>query len=463
MQTRKEIPKVSGGIPFLGHAIPFMNAPIRFLKKGYKEHGNIFSMKLPGQKVVVMLGPEYNSFFFNETDKLLSVRGAYPFFQRMFNKDFFANAEFEEYKRQRDIILPCFRATVMPNYIDIMAFETFNFMDKLGDHGTFDLTEEFGHLVMNIASHSFFGKDFKEKLGDSVFEDFRDFAKAIDPVLPGWLPIPKFIKSKKAKQKLAKNIISLIQDRRKNPINPPDFLQTLLVSKSKDGSPVSDTLLKDLIVFLVWAGHETTNGHISWALIHLLQNPEYLQSVVNEQQEVLKSAPKFTMNEAKKLKRIEWAIKETERMHPVVLAIIRKAKESFEYHGFMIPKGSMVYLSPSVSHKLPDIFPDPERYDPLRFSKGKQIKNSLIGFGGGIHRCTGMNFAYLEMKVVLTLLLEHYDFELLNPAPDPVKGIQMKWPESPCFVKYTKKKNAPKWSKEDYLENTKAEQVCPYH
>ncbi|GAA4276601.1 cytochrome P450 [Aquimarina mytili] len=462
MIAGKDIPRVSGGLPFLGHALPFMKAPIPFLKKGYEEHGNMFSMKLPGQNVVVMLGPEYNSFFFGETDKLLSVRGAYPFFQRMFNKDFFANAKFEEYKMQRDIILPCFRATVMPNYIDIMVLETFTFIDKLGENGTFDLTKEFGHLVMNIASHSFFGKDFKEKLGDSVFEDFRDFAKAIDPVLPGWLPIPKFRKSEKAKQKLAKNVISLIQDRRKNPMNPPDFLQTLLESKNKDGSPVSDMLLKDLIVLLVWAGHETTNGHISWVLIHLLQNREYLESVIKEQQEVFEAAPKFTMNEAKKLKRIEWAIKETERMHPVILAIIRKAKDSFEHDGYIIPKGSMVYLSPSVSHKLPDVFSNPEQYDPLRFSKGKQIKNSLIGFGGGMHRCTGINFAYLEMKVVLTLLLQHYDFELLNPKPKPVRGIQMKWPESPCMIRYSKKKNAPEIIKEEY-RNSVLEGSCPYH
>ncbi len=462
MIAHKDIPSISGGLPFLGHALPFMKAPIPFLKKGYKEHGKIFSMKLPGQNVVVMLGPEHNKFVFDQTDNLLSIQEAYPFFIRMFSRDFFYFGGEQAYRQQRGIILPCFKATVMPNYIDVMVYETIKFMEKLGDQGSFDLTKEFGPLVMKIAAHSFFGSDFKEKLGESIFDDFRDFAKGIDPVIPGWIPLPKFKRSQKAKQKLADNLISLIKERRKNPKNPPDFLQTLLESKNEDGSPVSDPILKDLILLLVWAGHETTTGHISWALIDLLQHPEYLQSILDEQQEVLASNTRFTINEAKKLKRIEWATKETERLHPVVIALTRKANESFEREGYVIPKGSMIYISPAVSHIMSDIFPNPEQYDPLRFSTGKQIKHSLIGFGGGIHRCTGVNFAYLEMKVVLTLLLQQYDFELINPAPKSLKGITIKWPESPCMIRYSKKKNASKIKKEAYMK-TELEGACPYH
>jgi len=283
MKVNKEIPKLSGGLPVMGHALSFMKNPIQLLTRGYEEHGKIFSMKLPGQNVVVMLGPEHNKFVFDQTDKLLSIKEAYPFFVRMFNKDFFFIGGNEAYHQQRGIILPCFRATVMPNYIDVMVLETFKFMDSLGDQGTFNLTEEFGPLVMKIAAHSFFGSDFNEKLGASIFDDFRDFAKGMDPVVPGWVPLPKFIKSQKAKRKLADNLLALIKDRRQNPVSPPDFLQTLLESKNEDGSPVSDMILKNLVLLLVWAGHETTTGHISWALIDLLQNPECLESIHKEQ------------------------------------------------------------------------------------------------------------------------------------------------------------------------------------
>ena len=439
-------PMASGGVPVLGHALQFRRDPTALMERGYHEHGSIFSFQLGPKRAVVLLGPENNRFFFSETDKLLSIRESYPFFIKMFHERFYLFAEFEEYLEQRAIIMPRFQPQQMHQYVATMANETFALMERLGDEGTCDLIPTLGPLVMYIAAHAFLGDDFRRRLGNYFFSDFRQFSGGMEPVLPLWLPLPKLIRSQRAKRKLHKILGELIAERRHNPVDPPDFLQTLIGAHYSDGRPVDDMVIINLILLLVWAGHETTAGHISWGLIDLLQHPAYLQSVRDEQADMLGDGRDLSMTEVRQLRRIEWALKETERLHPVAFVLMRKAAETFTWHGFRIPQGALVFVAPTLSHRMPEVFPDPDRYRPQRFSPEhdeSRQPHSLIGFGGGVHRCAGVHFAYLEMKIVLSLLLQQYDFTLLDPEPRPVSGTKTKWPASPCRVQYRRRAYIP--------------------
>ena len=338
---------------------------------------------------------------------------------------------FEEYLEQRSILLPRFQGQQMNQYVSTMAQETIDLIDQLGDSGSFDLIPTLGPLVMNIAAHSFLGSDFRSRLGGEFFSDFRRFSGGMEPILPLWLPLPKLLKSQQAKRKLHRVLGELIQTRRQQPADPPDFLQTLIEARFSDGRPLDEEMVINLILLLVWAGHETTAGHISWALIDLLQHPDYLHTVVDEQDALIGDRQDVTMADVRQLPRMDWAVKETERLHPVAYILMRMAAEDLEIDGFQVPQGTRVFAAPSISHRMPDVFPEPERYVPERFSPGRdesRNQHSLIGFGGGIHRCAGVNFAYLEMKVALSLLLQHYEFSLLDPNPQDVPGAMTKWP-----------------------------------
>ncbi len=439
-------PMASGGIPVLGHMFQFLRDPTALMERGYHEHGPVFALKLANRRAVVLLGPENNHFFFSETDKLLSIREGYPFFVKMFHKRFYIFAEFAEYLEQRAIIMPRFQPRQMHQYVTTMANETFALMERLGESGTFDLIPTLGPLVMHIAASAFLGDDFRQRLGKQFFADFRQFSGGMEPVLPLWLPLPRLIRSQKAKRKLHKILGELIAERRHNPVDPPDFLQTLIGSHYSDGRPVDDVLLINLILLLVWAGHETTAGHISWGLIDLLLHPTYLQSVRDEQADILGDGRDLSMTEVRQLRRIEWALKETERLHPVAFVLMRKAAEPFAWQGFRIPQDAMVFVAPTLSHRMPEVFPDPDQYRPERFSPEydeSRQPHSLIGFGGGVHRCAGVHFAYLEMKIVLSLLLQQYEFTLLDPEPQPVSGAKTKWPASPGWVQYRRRAYMP--------------------
>ena len=447
MTTSVLPPTVSGSIPVIGHAVQFLRDPIPLLERGYQEHGSVFSLRLANKPAVVLLGPENNRFFFTQTDKLLSIREGYPFFIKMFHERFYFFAELEEYLEQRAIILPRFQGQQMNQYVSTMAQETLGLIDQLGDSGSFDLIPTLGPLVMNIAAHAFLGPDFRGRLGSEFFTDFRHFSGGMEPILPLWLPLPKLLKSQKAKKKLHRVLGELIQTRRQQPADPPDFLQTLIEARFSNGNQIDEEMVINLILLLVWAGHETTAGHISWALIDLIQHPDYLQTVVDEQDALIGDSHDLTMTDVRQLPRIDWAIKETERLHPVAYILMRTATEDLEIEGFQVLKGTQVFAAPSVSHRMPDVFPDPDRYVPERFSPDRdesRNSHSLIGFGGGVHRCAGVNFAYLEMKVALTLLLQHYEFSLLDTNPQPVSGAMTKWPASPCRVRYQRRKGVPK-------------------
>jgi len=140
--------------------------------------------------------------------------------------------------------------------------------------------------------------------------------------------------------------------------------------------------------------------------------------------------------------KMDLALRETERLHPVAYILSRKAESAIERDGYVIAKGDFVLLAPSISHRMDEVFADPDRYDPERFNPDNpaaQIaSNSLIGFGGGVHRCAGVNFARMEMKVLLSVLLQHYDMELLDEVR-PIAGTSTYWPAQPCRVSYRRR------------------------
>jgi sterol 14alpha-demethylase len=442
--TTTALPALDGGAPLIGHVAEFFRDPVSVLKRGYQEKGKLFSFKIMGRRMNVMLGPEHNRFFFEETDKLLSIRESMPFFLKMFSPDFYSFAEMDEYLRQRAVIMPRFKAAAMKQYVGIMAEETLSLTKRLGDEGEFDLIQTLGPVVMDIAAHSFMGKEFHEKLGHEFFELFRDFSGGMEFVLPLWWPTPKMLRSQRAKKKLHAILQSWIEKRRAAPLDPPDFFQGMVESKYPDGKPIPDELIRHMIMLLVWAGHETTAGQVSWALADILQNRDYEAVLRAELAATIGDSDGRDMGweAAIAMTKMDLALRETERLHPVAFILSRKANEDIVRDGYTIAKGDFVLLAPSVTHRMTETWKEPDRYNPERFNAENpdaQIEsNSLVGFGGGMHRCAGVNFARMEMKVILAVLLQHYEMVLIDEVK-PIAGAGTYWPAQPCRVRYKRR------------------------
>ena len=434
-------PMVSGRLPLIGHAIEFMRDPHKVIRRGYEEHGLIFSMDLGAKKAVVMLGPDYHQFFFKETDGVFSMRQGYETLLKMFDSRLFTFAHLTESQEQMKVIMPLLKNN--DRFIELMLTELDDFMaNTLGDKGEIDLIEALGPLVMHIGAHAFFGEDFRYKLGPEYFHIYQEFSHGADVVLPSWLPLPKFINSRKAKVRIEDMIYAFIQERRAKPMVPKDLFQELIESTYYDNIPVPDDLLISMLLFIPWAAHETTVGHSAWTLIDMLQNPDYLSEVMQEITKELGDEKVYSPESLKKLKSIDWATLESERKHPVAHVIMRGVRDDMVFDGFEVKEGTMVFVAPETAHNIPEVFKDPEKYDPRRFSPERSEGSktfSLIGFGGGAHRCAGINFAKMEIKIIIAKLLQNYHIELIDTDIKPKPGVSTKWPDSPCRIRYSKR------------------------
>lgn len=433
-------PPALPGLPLIGNALDFRKNPVALLRRGYDTCGAVFSIRLGPMPAVVIIGPENHRFFFTETDKTLSMSDVYQAFVPIFGAGFTLAAASDEYKEQRAILAPAFQPQRMPDYIKVMVEETRSWIDTLGSAGEFDLVHAMEHLAVHTVSIALMGRDFRERMGDDYVQLYRDVVGGIEVMLPPNLPLPRFRRRDRARRTLHARIRQLIAERRANPGHHDDFLQHMAEARYSNGQLVPEGTLESMILFLVFSASESTPLQASWSLIHLLQHPAYLAGVLHDQQAALGTPGQISEEGLRRLDRLEWALKESERLRPMTTMLWRRATTPYELDGYQIPKGWVTIMCPAVAHRLAEVFPDPDVYRPERFAppeaEDRKTPFSLVGFGGGHHKCPGTRFAYNWMKVVFSLLLERYTLTLVNPDPQPNYQMSIARPEAPCLVRY---------------------------
>ncbi|MDX1616066.1 MAG: cytochrome P450 [Candidatus Promineifilaceae bacterium] len=431
-------PLVSGALPFLGHVLDFRSDRTALLRRGYQEHGPIFALDLAGQKTAILIGPTFHRRFFQETDKSLSMDKPYRFMQAIFGDVAFL-ASHETYLRHRPVLHAPFKRQKMVRYIEIMQREVQRWLDDLGDSGEFEINAELGRLVQNVAGYALMGKEFQQSVGAEFWSLYSVLGKALDPIIPPNWPLPKFIRRDRAKERMVAILRPVIAERRRHPERYDDFLQDIIDTPDAEGNKPDDDLVIGLILALNFAGHETTAGQAAWTIIQILQHPSYCQLVESEVAE--KAPPGTTLNQAllNRLEHVIWAVRETERTQPSADMQIRYVEEDLDVDEHVIPAGWLVQTAPNVAHRLPELFTAPHQFDPLRFApdrqEDRQDRFALIGFGGGMHKCTGMNFANNEMAVITTLLLQQYDLQLMTTETDVEYGLGANRPTE-TWVRY---------------------------
>jgi sterol 14-demethylase len=286
------------------------------------------------------------------------------------------------------------------------------------------------------------GDDFQEQVGEEFWSEYAVLGESIDLLLPPNLPLPKFIRRDKAKARMLAILRPILQERRAHPEQYDDFLQDFVNQHYKDGRSIEDETLLGLMLGLMFAGHETTAGQAAWTIIQLLQTPDYLRLVQDEIDSTLTPNQPISPRDMRGLKHISWAVKETERTRPSAELNMRTVEESLDVGGYHIPAGWLVQTSAGLAHQLPDLWENPEQFDPLRYApgreEGKQHRFALIGFGGGVHKCTGMNFANNEMLIITAMLFQQFELELLTPNPTILRGTGANKP-SQTHIRYRRR------------------------
>lgn len=436
----KTPPIVSGGLPVLGHALQMMNRRDQLFKRGYKEHGDIFTIKLGPINTVVLGDKAYNRTFYTQTDKQLNVSRAYPALSAAVGETLFLAGP-EKYMNQRAVLQVIFKRDRMVRYIEAMNVEIQRWLDSLGAQGKMNISAEMLRLTQYVAAHAFLGPNFRSELSEEFWNAYIDIAKSLDVVLPTNLPLPKFKRRDRAKALIRKTFAGMIDKRRQNPDKYDDIITLLLNTPQKDGTVMSDEEIAILFTGLLFAGHETTAGQAAWAVIQLLQHPDYLQYVRDEIKAHAPYGRQIDASVLPQMKHLYWAIDETTRLRPSADLQMRVVDTETEIGGYTIPQGWQVLVAGDISHYDTDTYTNPEKYDPLRYAPERNEGSdpfAIVSFGGGIHKCTGMNFAQNEMAVIITRLFQQFDVTLETANPTIVRDVGANRP-SDAWVSYRRK------------------------
>ncbi len=437
-------PQMRGGLPLVGHTIDFIRDPVGLLQRAYAQCGRVAQFRLLGKKVTLFTGPQGQESLFRLPDEVLSPTEAYKMMIPVFGEGVVYDTTPERMLEQLHMLHPALRHARMRSYADIIADETLQMIDGWGDEGEIELCEFFARLTNFTSSRCLVGEEFRREMSEEFSTVYADLEGGIVPVayIHAHLPIPAFRKRDAARRRLGEMISEIIHRRRELGTEGQDFLQTLMESTYSDGTPLSDHEIAGILIANMFAGHHTSSVTTAWTLIELLRAPAEYGAVAGEIRAAMDDGEAYGFDEMRALARTEWAVKEALRLHPPLFMLFRVAKQRCEIDGYRIDAGDWVAVSPIVAHAEDEVFRDADRFDPERYAPGREedrVPFAYISFGGGRHRCLGNAFAILQMKTIVAVLLNRYDFELL---PGPVEtdfARVVLGPKPPIRVRYRRR------------------------
>ncbi len=446
--AKQTIPELAGGWPLVGHLPGFRKDPVSMLSRGCREQGELVRFRLGSRNCVLFTGPEAHDAYFRAPEEQLDAKAVYQFTVPIFGRGVAYDVAPGIMDEQLGFLYPALRDSAMRRFARLMFEEASRFADGLGDGGELDLPQAMNELTVMIASRCLLGQEVRDQVDTGFADAYHDLQKGLNALgffLPR-LPTPAHRSRDRARRRVVDLFSRIMSERRRCGAQPDDFMQTLMEARYRDGRALTDDEISGILLTVLFAGQHTSAVLATWTGLELLVAPSYVARIRGEMREVYRQTGVMNLAGLKQQVALEYAVRENERLHPPLILLIRKVLRPLEYAGHTVPAGTLAMVSPAVSHRLPEVFADPERFDPERFappaSEDKQHHYALIGFGGGKHRCMGKHFAYLQLKAIWAVLLDRFDFFGDAEVPGPDYGSWVTGPETPCRVRYRRRTEA---------------------
>jgi sterol 14-demethylase len=442
IQEVSYVVKDDGAAHDWGHLAEMRVDPIGLFERLRAECGDIGRFKLADKDVVLVSGAEANEQFFRAPDSTLDQAAAYPFMTPIFGKGVVFDASPEE--RQQMLKNQALRGDMMRGHAATIEAEINRMVADWGDEGEIDLLDWFAELTIYTTSACLIGKPFREELDSSFAHYYHELERGTDALayVDPYMDIESFRLRDAAREKLVELVQGIIDKRKERGKVAREDRDLLDVLISID---MSADYITGIFISMMFAGHHTSSGTASWALIELMRNPEVMKDVVAELDDLYADGSEVSFQALRSIPRLEAALKETLRLHPPLIILMRVVAEEIELAGHLIEPGTVVAASPRVSNRIAEDFPEPESFDPSRYLDERQedLQNrwTWIPFGAGKHRCVGNAFAMMQMKAIFSVILRDYEFEMAQPADtyrDDTSKMVIQL-EQPCRVKYRRR------------------------
>ncbi|KAK1264360.1 Abscisic acid 8'-hydroxylase 3 [Acorus gramineus] len=415
----------SMGWPIIGESLSFIkefSSPsgiYSFMNKRQQRYGKVFKTSVLGRFTVFMTGREASRILLSGKDGMVSLNLFYTG-QQVLGPTSLLQTTGEEHKRLRRLIGEPLSLDALKNYfmfVNALAVDTLNgWLGRtvlvLEEASTFTL-KVIGNMIMSLEPHG----EEQEKFRANFKLISSSFAS-----LPFKIPGTSFYRGLEARNRMYSMLDEIISKRRNGGDLRFDFLQSLLQKHTKeaemdkeDEEKLTDKQLKDNVLTLLVAGHDTTTAALTWLIMFLGENPDVLQNLREEHMDIQSRYGEtgLTWAEVNNMPYTIKVINETLRRATILPWFSRKAAQDFKIDGLEIKKGWSVNLDVVSIHHDPEVFPDPEKFDPSRFDK--PLKSlSFLGFGSGPRMCPGINLAKLEICIFIHHLVCKYKWRPLQ-------------------------------------------------
>ncbi|MBX3250882.1 MAG: cytochrome P450 [Myxococcales bacterium] len=424
--------------------VEFQRNPFDLLQRAWREGGELVEIELLRQPTVLVTGPEANEAFFRAPDDQLCRREAYKLMTPIFGEGVVFDAPGSRLDEQMRLVMRSLRDEPMRRYPSLVVQETERLVSQWGDEGEIELLHFCKELFLYTATRCLMGEDMRAGV-DAEFETlYGNLEKAINPIAYFYphLPIPTFQRRDAARARLVERVTETIERRLRAASPPDDGLQRLIDGRYTDGERMTPHEITGVLIAIIFAGHHTSAGTQTWTLIELLRNPAVMRRLRAETDALWDRGDALDLRALRDHRLGRNVLRETLRLHPPLIFLFRKVLRDWQYKGWVVEAGKMLCASPAVSHRVPETYPDPERFDPERFERGEADNPfAYIAFGGGKHKCTGNAFGLLQIQVVTQTLLRDFDFELVDPPESYVHNYKTAtvMPQAPVRVRYRRR------------------------
>jgi cytochrome P450 len=450
-ERRASVPFPPGDKRFsLARTRRFAEEPLPMLLDAYERYGPIFTLRLFHGNVVFMLGPEANHYItVSHASNFLWREGHFRDLIGLMG-DGLLTIDGDFHRRSRLIMLPAFHREHIAASVQVITQETESALERLRPGAAVELYGWTRRLALRVAMRALFGLDPDGERARAIdaaelFEQALAFyaSEYILRILRG--RGSPWDRMQKAARKLDALIYTEITNRRASGERGLDILSLLLDAEDEEGNTLSDVQIRDEVMTLLFAGHDTTTSTVSFMFYELARHPAIVRRLLREQDELCaEGRPSASQLLSGELPELEMVLDETLRKYPPAWIGPRRAVQAFEFQGRTVPERAFVNYCSWASHHLPDVFEAPEEFRPERFTpeaRAELPKGAYVPFGGGSRTCIGMRFGQLEVRTIASLILGRCTFELADgfaltirqmPTISPKEGLPMRVHERPA-------------------------------
>jgi len=430
------------GLPFVGSLIDLARNPPKFYRKIADEYGDIVHFKMGRLNYFLLNNPEYiQDVLVNRSENFVKA----PAWRRgkAVLGEGLLTSEGDFHRRQRRLVQPAFHRNRIESFASIMTELATRVQKDWKDASVVDMAQTMNHVALLVVARTLFGTEIetettaistafgmiRKQWWRTLVLQFVPFSEAIEK-----LPLATLRKFKEARDSLDATVYKIINNRRKSGDDRGDLLSMLLLAQDEegDGQGMTDAHVRDEVMTIILAGHETTASSLTWTWYLLSQNSE-IEKKFHAELDLVLAGRLPTMEDVAKLKYTKMIFTETLRLYPPIWLLIRQALKDYTVKSYVIPANSVIHMCPFVTHRDPRYYSNPLSFDPDRWdpeTQDERPRYAYFPFGGGPRYCLGDQFAWLEGVLILATIGQHWRFDLVKGqkvVPQPLITLRPKY------------------------------------